>query len=85
MVALAAQTIKLAARAFVPAAPPRRGLTMGIGTIREARRIILIAGGADKKQPVARALAPPPRTACPASALQRHVRTHRPALGETSP
>ncbi len=72
VVALAPQTIKLAARAFAPAAPPRRGLTMGIGTILEARRIILIASGTDKKQAVARALAAPPRTSCPASALQRH-------------
>jgi len=46
---------------------------MGIGTILEARRIILIASGGDKAQAVARALAPPPREACPASALQQHA------------
>lgn len=71
-VQLAPETVALAAPAFAPGPAPRRGLTMGVGTILEARRIILLASGADKAQAVANALAPPPRTACPASALQRH-------------
>jgi len=71
--ALAAETIALAAPAFAPAAPPGQGLTMGIGTILEARRIILIASGEDKAQAVAHALDPPPRESCPASALQTHA------------
>lgn len=71
-VSLAPETVALAAPAFAPGPAPRRGLTMGVGTILEARRIILLASGADKAQAVANALAPPSRTACPASALQRH-------------
>jgi glucosamine-6-phosphate deaminase len=72
VVALAPETIALAAPAFAPENPPRRGLTVGIGTILEARRIILIAHGADKAPAVARATSPPPWADCPASALQRH-------------
>lgn len=51
---------------------PRRALTQGIGTILEAKRIVLIATG-DNKAEAVRALAQGPITEqCPASALQRH-------------
>lgn len=55
---------------------PEFGITMGIGTILEARRIILIATGAGKATAVARAVKGPLDPACPASIL----RTHRDAI-----
>ena len=55
---------------------PEFGITMGIGTILEARRIILIATGAGKAAAVARAVKGPLDPACPASIL----RTHRAAI-----
>jgi len=71
-VTLAADTVKRAAADFAPGPVPSRGLTMGIGTILDARRIVLIASGRGKAGAVAQALRPPPREDCPASALQRH-------------
>ncbi|MBL0931103.1 MAG: glucosamine-6-phosphate deaminase [Alphaproteobacteria bacterium] len=71
-VTLTADTVMRAAADFSPVPAPSRGLTMGIGTILDARRIVLIANGAGKAEAVAQALRPPPRLDCPASALQRH-------------
>jgi glucosamine-6-phosphate deaminase len=52
--------------------PPRAGITMGIGTILEARRLLLLATGT-AKEPAARATCFGPVSAdCPASALQLH-------------
>ena len=54
---------------------PSQVLTMGIGTILETRRCLLLANGRRKAQAVA-AMAEGPVTAmCPASALQFHPRT----------
>jgi glucosamine-6-phosphate deaminase len=53
-------------------AVPERAVTMGIGTILEARRILLLAFGAGKAQAVARALEGPVTAMVPASALQLH-------------
>lgn len=53
---------------------PRWALTMGVGTILEAREILLMACGPSKARAVA-AMAEGPVTAlCPASALQLHPR-----------
>lgn len=71
-VMLSADTVMRAAADFAPGPVPSRGLTMGIGTILSARRIVLIANGAGKADAVAQSLRPPPRIECPASALQRH-------------
>lgn len=71
-VTLAADTVARAAPDFAPGIAPNRGLTMGIGTILAARRIVLLSYGAGKAEAVAQALKPPPRVECPASALQRH-------------
>ncbi len=71
-VVLSADTVMRAAADFAPGPVPSRGLTMGIGTILGARRIVLIANGAGKTEAVALSLRPPPRIECPASALQRH-------------
>ncbi|HYG57327.1 MAG TPA: glucosamine-6-phosphate deaminase [Symbiobacteriaceae bacterium] len=51
---------------------PREALTMGIGTILEARQILLLAAGETKADMVRRALEGEPSVAVPASALQRH-------------
>jgi glucosamine-6-phosphate deaminase len=52
--------------------PPTMALTMGIGTILEAKRILLIATGPSKADAV-RDMAEGPLSAnCPASALQMH-------------
>jgi glucosamine-6-phosphate deaminase len=53
--------------------PLRRAMTMGIGTIMEARAILLLASGTNKAEAMCRALAGKPDIAAvPASALQRH-------------
>lgn len=54
------------------ASVPRFALSAGIGTIREARRILLLATGDRKAGAVAQALEGPPTTDCPASLLQSH-------------
>ncbi|MBR9762138.1 MAG: glucosamine-6-phosphate deaminase [Rhodobacteraceae bacterium] len=60
---------------FAPGAEvPREALTMGIGTILEARRILLVATGAAKSAALHAALHMPPAPDCPASALQLHPR-----------
>jgi glucosamine-6-phosphate deaminase len=51
--------------------PPVRAISMGIGTILEARRIVVVATGAAKAEAVRRMVKEPPTTAVPGSALQR--------------
>ncbi len=51
---------------------PRRAITMGVGTILEARRVILLAFGEQKAAAVARAVEGCPTEAVPASFLQGH-------------
>ena len=53
-------------------APVRRGITMGIATILESRRILLLASGSSKREIVGRALEEPVHESVPASALQLH-------------
>jgi glucosamine-6-phosphate deaminase len=53
-------------------APVRRGITMGIATILEARRILLLASGSSKREILRRALEGPVQESLPASALQLH-------------
>jgi glucosamine-6-phosphate deaminase len=55
--------------------PPRHVVTMGIGTILEARRCVLLAFGAEKAEAVARTVEGPVTALVPASALQLHPRT----------
>ncbi len=52
---------------------PPAALSQGIGTILDARRILLVARGAAKAGSLARALHGPVDPACPASALQLHA------------
>ena len=53
-------------------AVPAQAITMGIGTILEARRIVLLATGAAKATILARALRGRPTAEVPCSALQLH-------------
>lgn len=51
---------------------PRHVVTQGIGTILDARHLVLVATGAGKADPIARAVEGPLTAMCPASALQLH-------------
>ncbi|HEY3368761.1 MAG TPA: glucosamine-6-phosphate deaminase [Symbiobacteriaceae bacterium] len=73
VVTLSAET-RAVNRSDFPAdeAVPARAITMGIGTMLKARRILLLAGGAEKAPALAAALSGPVTPAVPASALQLH-------------
>ncbi len=51
---------------------PMSGLTVGLATLMEAKRILLLAAGEDKAEAVAAALDGPIDEELPASAFQRH-------------
>ena len=51
---------------------PRHVVTQGLGTILEARHLLLIATGESKAEPIARAVEGPVAAMCPASVLQLH-------------
>jgi len=53
---------------------PRQALTMGVGTIMSARRVLVIASGEDKAEAVAKAFAGPVDPQVPASILRLHRR-----------
>lgn len=55
-----------------PAEVPRHVLTQGIGTILDARHVVLIATGGSKAAPIRDAVEGPLAAICPASALQLH-------------
>ena len=55
---------------------PHHVITMGIGTILDSRRILLLAFGANKAEAVAAAAEGPLTASVPASALQLHPKTH---------
>jgi glucosamine-6-phosphate deaminase len=57
---------------FAPAEVPEAALTMGIGTIMGARRVILLATGPAKAEAVAKMIEGPVSALVPASALQLH-------------
>lgn len=71
-VALAEETIEDLSTTFAPDPPPRQAMTMGVATILSARRAILMAVGATKRDAVARALGGPIDASCPASWLRMH-------------
>lgn len=52
--------------------PPPRAITMGIGTILEAREIVLVATGEGKAEALARSFLGMADRDCPGSALQQH-------------
>ncbi len=51
---------------------PRHVVTQGLGTVLEARHLLLIACGAAKATPIAEAVEGPVSAMCPASVLQLH-------------
>jgi glucosamine-6-phosphate deaminase len=54
---------------------PRHVVTQGLGTISDARHVVLIAAGERKAAPVARAVEGPLTASCPASVIQLHPHT----------
>lgn len=54
------------------AAVPRHVLTQGLGTVRDARHLVLLATGAHKAAALAAAVEGPLTASCPASVLQLH-------------
>ena len=73
LVTLDALTRRDAARDFVGEANvPRHAITMGVGTILEARRILLLAWGEAKARVLADAVEKTPTDSLPASFLQGH-------------
>ena len=70
---LTESTIKANARFFASEADvPTKALTMGIGTILNAKKIIILANGAAKHDAVAKMLEGKLDTSCPASMLNLH-------------
>ena len=73
VVTISAETRHDNARFFDdPEAVPRRAMTQGIGTIRRAGHLLLVAVGESKAIALRAALEGPASTAVPASALQLH-------------
>jgi glucosamine-6-phosphate deaminase len=55
--------------------PPRHAMTMGVATILEAKRCLVLANGEEKAAAVAQMIEGPLTAFCPASALQLHPTT----------
>ena len=73
LVDLTESTIEANARFFASANDvPRQALTMGIGTIMRARKILVVASGADKADAVAKMVQGPVTPEVPASILRLH-------------
>lgn len=73
VVDLTQSTINANARFFTSADDvPRQALTMGVGCIMAARRVLLIASGENKADAVYNAFCGPITPECPASILQLH-------------
>lgn len=74
MTGLTESTIRANARFFASEADvPTKALTMGIGTILSAKKIIILANGAAKHDAVTKMLAGGLDTSCPASMLNLHA------------
>jgi glucosamine-6-phosphate deaminase len=70
---LSRETLDDNAKFFAPGEEsPRCAITMGIGTILEARKILLLANGASKAAAIAKSIEGPITCAVSASALQLH-------------
>lgn len=72
-VALAPDTTEEMRATFAPDPPPGQAVTIGVATILEARRAVLLAVGAGKASAVARAVSGPIDASCPASWLRTHA------------
>ena len=51
---------------------PKQALTMGVGTILRARRVLLMVSGSEKAEVIKRAFTGPVTPELPASALRLH-------------
>jgi glucosamine-6-phosphate deaminase len=71
---LTSNTIDATRSAWAPDDPPRHVITMGVATILEARRCVLLATGASKAAAAASMIEGPLSAMVPASALQMHAR-----------
>jgi glucosamine-6-phosphate deaminase len=70
---LTKETIEDNRKFFAPGEEiPQCSITMGIGTILEAKRILLLASGSSKATPIAQAIEGPVTGSVTASALQLH-------------
>jgi len=70
---LTESTIKDNSRMFAKVQDvPTQAVTMGIGTVLDAERVVLVANGANKTKAIKAALEGPITAMCPASALQLH-------------
>jgi glucosamine-6-phosphate deaminase len=73
---LSRETVAANARYFDTVAEvPVSAITMGVGTILEARKIVLLANGKSKAAAIAAAVEGPITAMCTASALQLHRET----------
>ena len=73
LVDLAQSTIEANSRFFASADDvPKQALSMGVGTIMRARRILLVVSGEDKAEAVYKAVCGPVTPEVPASILQLH-------------
>jgi glucosamine-6-phosphate deaminase len=74
---LTAKTVRDNARFFDdPDEVPRYAITMGIGTIMDARKLLLVAGGESKATAIRSALEGPVTGMCPATIVQMHRFAH---------
>ena len=69
---LTESTIKANSRYFTDSRMPEYALTMGVGTIMKAKKILLIATGNAKAEAVYNTVKGPVTPRCPASVLQTH-------------
>jgi glucosamine-6-phosphate deaminase len=72
MTLLSAETRRANAKPFEPEAVPEWAVTMGLGTILEARALLVLAFGEAKAAAVAKAVEGPLTASVPASAVQLH-------------
>jgi len=73
IVSLTPQTTRDNARFFKNESEvPRKALSMGIGTILEAKKIILLASGGNKAEAIVKAIEGPQTVQVPASLLRNH-------------
>lgn len=69
---LSAETRKTLSRTFNETAVPEWAVTMGLGTIAEARTLLMLAFGKEKAKVIAQAVEGPLTAAIPASSIQLH-------------
>jgi glucosamine-6-phosphate deaminase len=72
MCPLSTETREHLARTFNEREVPEWAITMGLGTIAEARTLLMLAFGTEKAQAIAQAIEGPVTAAIPASSIQSH-------------